>query len=111
MANRSEPPLSAFSDLRILENQNSHIPHIYSQASCTFAARNRDCPLVYTYEAHAHEAYAHKAHAYEMYVHEVHTREVYAYEIYIHEMHAYEIYTRGMHAHEGHAYKGYTVSR
>ena len=54
----------------IPENQNSHIPHTYSQGSCTFAARNRDYPVVY----------AHEIHAYEVHVHGVHAREVHAYE-------------------------------
>jgi hypothetical protein len=43
-----------------IENQNSHIPHTYSQASCTFAARNRDYPVVYVYEVHAREVYAYE---------------------------------------------------
>jgi hypothetical protein len=38
----------------IFENQNSHIPHTYSQASRTFAARNRDSPVMYAHEVHAY---------------------------------------------------------
>jgi hypothetical protein len=61
----------------IFENQNSHIPHTYSQASCTFAARNRDYPVVY----------AHEIHSYEVHAHEVHAREIHAYEVHTCEMH------------------------
>jgi hypothetical protein len=44
-----------------------------SQASCTFAARNRDYPVVYVHEVHAREIYA-----YEVYAREMYARETYA---------------------------------
>jgi hypothetical protein len=49
-----------------IENQNSHIPYTYSQASCTFAARNRDYSVVYASEIHAY-----KVHTCEMHTHEI----------------------------------------
>jgi hypothetical protein len=64
----------------IFENQNSHIPYTLSQASCIFAARNRDYPVVY--------------------VHEVHAREVYAYEVYARKMHAHKMHVYEAHTHE-----------
>jgi hypothetical protein len=58
VARRSEQSLahsaiSAFSKIKI---------PIYSQASCTFTARNRDYLLVYAYKMHAHEVYAREMH-------------------------------------------------
>jgi hypothetical protein len=72
----------------ILENQNSHIPYIYSQVSCTFTARNRDYPVVYAHEVHAREMHAYEMHAYEVYAHKMYAREVHAYEMYACEMYA-----------------------
>jgi hypothetical protein len=71
VARRSEQSLahsaiSAFSKIKI---------PIYSQASCTFTARNRDYLLVYAYKVHAHEVYA---------------REIYSYEVHTCEMRVYE---------------------
>ena len=70
----------------IFENQNSHIPHTYSQASCTFAARNRDYPVVYAHEIHAYEVHAHEVYACEMHAHEVHACEMHVYEVHAHEV-------------------------
>jgi hypothetical protein len=53
---------------------------MYSQASCTFAARNRDYPIVYAHEVHAHKVYAREMHA-----HEVHTCEMHVYEVHTYE--------------------------
>jgi hypothetical protein len=52
--------------------------HTYSQASCNFAARNRDYPVVYVHEMHAREVYAYEVPAHEVYIHEMHALEMYA---------------------------------
>ena len=74
---------------------HSYISHTYSQASCTFAAHNRDYPVVYTHEIHAHESHAYKVHA----------CEVHAYVVHAHEAHVYEAHVYEVHAHEAHAYE------
>ena len=98
----------------ILENQISHIPHT-SQASCTFASRNRDYPVVYAHEIHAYVD-AYEVYAREMHAREIHAREVYTYEVHVCEMHVYEVipmrctlvrYTPEVHAYEIHTYEVY----
>jgi hypothetical protein len=56
---RQEPPIFnyALSYLNQVKNSKIKIPIylIHTQGSCTFAARNRDCPVVYAHEIHAYE--------------------------------------------------------
>jgi len=54
----------------------AHIPHTYSQASCTFAARNRDYLTVYALEIHAYEVHTCEMHVYGVHTHEMHACEV-----------------------------------
>ena len=81
-----------------IENQNSHIPYTYSQASCTFAAHNWDYPEACAYEIHAYKVYAREMHAYKVHTCEMHAHEIHACEMHAREVHAYEIHASDMHA-------------
>jgi hypothetical protein len=72
----------------ILENQNSYIPYTYSQASCTFTARNRDYSVVCAHEVHDREVHAREIHAYEIHACEMHAYEMHAYEVHAREVHS-----------------------